>query len=86
VKLKVEWFKDCKNEDEKRERRETVISGLPLLEELQKIVKSRLDRCSDDRKKRKLYDSPNWALMQADITGAERELEELLDLLTIDKE
>lgn len=83
--MKVEWFKDCKNEDEKQERREVVLSAGPILEVLRMILARRLADKTEDRKKRKMYDNPNWALVQADLTGAERELEELLDLMTLEE-
>lgn len=82
--MKVEWFVDCKNPDEKEERREIVQSGRPLRELLQMILEKRLQRVQEDRKKRSLYDSPNWAFIQADLVGAERELTELLSLMTIE--
>lgn len=85
-KLKVEWYRGSADEDEKKERKETVLSGEPVLKLLRNILKARLKEVTEDRKKRKLYDSPNWALVQADLIGAERTLEELVDLLTIEAE
>ena len=83
-KLLIEWFKyDCKQED-RDERRQLVLSAKPTLEILRKIIQERLNGKHDERRSRKNYDSPNWALIQADLLGAERELEELLDLLTIE--
>ena len=82
--MKVEWYKyDCPQE-KREERAELVRSAGPTLEILRKIIQGRIDDKNLRRRSAKLYESPNWPYMQADLLGAERELEEILDLLTIE--
>lgn len=80
-KIKTQWYIDT---DDREERKALVLSAQPTLEVLRKIILHKLESKHAERRSKKAYEHPNWPYYQADLVGAERELEELLDLLTIE--
>lgn len=82
--MKVEWFRGTATDVEKQERRELVKAARPTLEILRKALEARLAEREAKETSLKLYESPSWAYMQADLTGSKRELKELIDLLTLE--
>lgn len=76
--MNSDWLKTAKD---KEERKQVVRSCNAVLKILKEIVETRLDDLHSKRRDHKNYDSPSWALLQADFTGRERELEYILTLL-----
>ncbi len=84
MKLKLDWFHGLK-EEEKRERKELVLSARPTLDVLRGILVKRLKELDVLETSKESYDSPSWALQQADLIGSKRELKRMIDLLTIEE-
>ena len=82
--MKTEWFRGLTTDEAKQERRELVKSARPTLEVLKGLLEKRLKDKADKQSSEALYLNPNWAYLQADSTGAMRELKTLIDLLTIE--
>ncbi len=55
-------------------------SGL-LRERLVKLINDKLDSSTKESRSKITYDSPNWALLQADAVGFQRACEEIMSLL-----
>lgn len=76
------WFKDCKTDEEKLERKELVKNSKPTLKILRIIVEGLLAEAESERSNKKLlYESPAWAYIQADNNGVIRTLKQINTLL-----
>lgn len=74
------WFKGIPKE--KREKREEEIKSYRnAFDALKEILESKRERSIKSD-----YDSPSWAFKQADQNGANRMLDEVLKIITIDKD
>jgi hypothetical protein len=80
--MKAIWFKSCKTKEDKDALRQSIISNRASLEALEGILESMLKEApaTDD------YESPSWAYKQADRIGYNRALNQVLDLINLDKE
>lgn len=80
--MKAIWFKGCKTKEEKGKVRQSLMASRHTLEALEGILESMLKEtpASTD------YDSPSWAYKQADRLGHNRALNQVLDLINLDKE
>ncbi len=82
-----DWYKDvAKDEKLRDERKQLVLLSRPLLEVLSKIMDRRIEELTQKQTELKEYDSPSWAMKQADYIGSMRTLNEVKNLLTIEKE
>jgi len=76
------WYKDCKTDAERKERKELVNSAKPTLKVLRKVLDGLLMELESERSNKKLlYESPAWAYIQADNNGAVRAVKQVLSLL-----
>lgn len=67
--------------------REQQLYGSKLVLDLYKtILEEKLANLNAELVRAKNYDSPNWALKQADYVGAARTLQDVINLLTLDRE
>lgn len=73
------------SKEERSEFKSRVLLAAPVLERLSSIVDMKLQESSKDILKKANYDSPSWALMQADHTGYTRALNEVTTFLTLEK-
>jgi len=85
MKISPDWFKHLKGDELKLERKEFVIGQLPAWKVMKEILQHRLDNLEVHQASKSLYDSPNWAYLQADVNAEARTLRELLILLTIEE-
>lgn len=76
--MNSDWYKSAKD---KEERKKLVKSSKLILDVLKEIVEMRLDDLHKSRRDFKHFESPSWAMLQADFNARERELEYLLTLL-----
>lgn len=76
--MNSDWYKSAKD---KEERKQLVKTSRLILDVLKEIVETRLDDLQRSRRDMKNYESPSWAMLQADYNARERELEYLLTLL-----
>jgi len=80
--MKSHWFKHCKTKEEKDKVRQTVLANQESLLRLEVILESLLK----DTPSSADYDSPSWAYKQADRIGYNRALNQVLDIINLDKE
>lgn len=76
--MNSDWFRGVKDREE---RKKLVISSRPILDVLKNILECRLEDLQRTRRDPKHFESPSWAMLQADFNARERELEYLLTLL-----
>lgn len=79
-KLLTLWFKGVP-ESEKEELETLILRNNILLEQLTKVVKSKVKK-----PKKTDYDNPNWAYHRADMDGYNRALTEILSLVDLQGE
>lgn len=75
----VEWFKDCKDEEEKKSLTEYLRNSTPLFDQLKEMLQRRFDGADSVREKN--YDSAGWAYKQAHWNGYKDALQEVYKLL-----
>lgn len=80
--MKSNWFKECKTKEDKDKVRQLILSNRESLERLKEILGPMLK----DTPPTADYDSPSWAYKQADRIGYNRALNQVLDLINLDKE
>lgn len=80
--MKAIWFRSCKTKEDKDALRQSIISNRASLEALEGILESMLKEAPATAD----YDSPSWAYKQADRIGYNRALNQVLDLINLDKE
>ncbi|QBQ72714.1 hypothetical protein CRP5_gp48 [Roseobacter phage CRP-5] len=80
--MKAAWYKECKTKDDKNKVRQTILSNRESLDRLKEILEPMLK----DTPPTADYDSPSWAFKQADRIGFNRALNQVLDLINLDKE
>lgn len=84
--MKTDWWKDLKGEEAKAQRVADVKANRLALDLLIPILERKLEELDQAQYGKKLYDNPNWAYMQADLMGCKRTINEILELVTLDKE
>jgi len=80
--MKSHWFKGCKTKEEKDQIKQAIMSNQESLLRLEVILESLLK----DTPSSADYDSPSWAYKQADRIGYNRALNQVLDIINLDKE
>ena len=81
--LSTLWLQDIKSQEDKEHFAQTVYnsSNDVVLMKLKKILKQRLASLEVIERKADIYDSPNWAYLQADSNGTVRTTKQILQLL-----
>lgn len=82
--MDIRWAAHLKGED-KENFIKYVRNSTTLLDRLTKIIEEKIKGLEAEKLDKKLYDSPNWALQQADITGSLRQLNDLLHFTKIER-
>lgn len=80
VKLHVDWTKGLDNQgqiDVRQNFKESVVLRRRMSHILEKRIKDRFA----ERMSKSGYDNPNWAYLQADASGYERAMTEILQLI-----
>ena len=80
--MKAHWFKQCKTKEDREGVRQTLMSNREGLIRLEAILESLLKESPSSAD----YDSPSWAYKQADRIGYNRALNQVLDIINLDKE
>lgn len=80
--MKAHWFKQCKTKEDKEKVRQLILSNRESLLRLESILESLLKETPSSAD----YDSPSWAYKEADRIGYNRALNQVLDIITLDKE
>ena len=80
--MKSHWFKQCKTKEDKEKVRQNVLSNQDSLLRLAVILESLLKESPSSAD----YDSPSRAYKQAERIGYNRALNQVLDIINLDKE
>lgn len=80
--MKAQWFKECKTKEDKEEVRQSILSSRRSLDRLKEILEPMLK----DTPPTADYESPSWAYKQADRIGYNRALNQVLELINLDKD
>ena len=80
--MKSHWFKQCKTKEDKEKVKQLILSNRESLLRLESILESLLKETPSSAD----YDSPSWAYKQADRIGYNRALNQVLDIINLDKE
>ena len=80
--MKAHWFKQCKTKEDKEKVKQLILSNRESLLRLESILESLLRETPSSAD----YDSPSWAYKQADRIGYNRALNQVLDIINLDKE
>lgn len=80
--MKAYWFKECKTKEEKDAVRQSILSNRQSLDRLKEILEPMLKETTLTTD----YDSPSWAYKQADRIGYNRALNQVLEIINLDKE
>lgn len=83
--MRVEWTKDCKSEQEKEGRREQVRTALPTLLLLKDLLEQRKKASQEEAFRPKEY-GPGWELKQVAAITRTQVYDDLIELLTLDRE
>jgi hypothetical protein len=78
--VKINWTKGLVGE-EKEEMKRLFLSNAFFRKRAQLLVQDKIDTIRQKNITETAYDSPNWALKQADAVGYERALQEVINLL-----
>lgn len=79
--MKTSWLSGVKDASVKKELRANYIASKMVRERLTEMLDAKLSSSVRSSRSSESYDSPNWALKQADSTGYQRALEEVKSLL-----
>jgi len=74
------WLKHCKTAEDKELFKQSLQESQSVFRVLIEIIDGKIDQNLKDREKKELYDSPNWALRQADLVGEARAYKIVEDL------
>lgn len=85
LKFNSALYRGCSNEAQRKERREFLVSHLPVLTLLHDLTKSAMNESSESHIQDG-YDSPAWAYKQADLNGQIRAYTHMLEILTINED
>lgn len=83
--MKTAWLKGAQTPEAKNERRKIIVAGTPALKLLKEILEYELNNLEDNELKSDVYNTSNWAYLQADINGAKRTYRKVIDLLPIEE-
>ena len=79
--MKTSWLSGIKDASVKKELRANFLASKMVRQRLVEMLDAKLSSSVRASRSSESYDSPNWALKQADATGYQRALEEVKSLL-----
>lgn len=79
--MKLGWLNGIKDADRKTEIRQSFASGLVMRKRLLEILEKKMKESWNSSISEDGYESPNWALKQADARGYERAMREIMSLI-----
>jgi hypothetical protein len=80
--VKTVWFKNCRTEKEKDERKHQLVSADAAFKVLTGILDEKINAMDVKRNSSENYNLPAYAEMQADASGYTRALREVQSLIT----
>lgn len=83
--MKIAWYGDCKDDDEKAQRKAELMAAREAFRRLSAILEQKEKACLEGLVKREAYAHASWAYEQADRVAELRLLRELRDLINLDQ-
>lgn len=83
--MKTIWTKGLKTAQQRTEVKQEFIKGAPLRERLKLLLEEKIDSKRREVRNSNTYESPSWALVQADAIGYEKALFEVISLIIDEK-
>lgn len=71
---------------ERGEREALLRAAAPALDIVKRVLEDKLEELTSNALSKKNYESPSWALLQADAIGEARGIQYAIELLTLDQE
>lgn len=82
--MNTQWLSTISKQD-REEFKQRILLAEPVLERLQEVINGKLSQSSSEILSKTNYESPSWALMQADHVGYTRALNELISFISLEK-
>jgi len=79
--MKIDWTRDEKTAADKDEFKQLLSISKPVLAKLLKLCYNKRKAYDDNKYAKPDYNSPSWALVQADSSGYTRALTEVIELI-----
>lgn len=83
--MKTAWSSGIKDADRKKEIKQAFLAAIVMRKRLIEMLQKKQDSSIKGSRSEDAYESPNWALKQADARGYERALQEVMSLLDQEK-
>lgn len=83
--MRVELLAGLSEEDQVK-RQQLLYACREALDVYREVLEARVKKAYEELTSKRLYDTPNWAYVQADLAGLTRAYREVIDLLTLDRE
>lgn len=81
--MKSKLLKTAKTQEEKDKLREYFLEHKQILDIIKGVLQEDLRLLDKESTSEKRYEEPSWVHKQADYNGSKRQLERLIDLVTI---
>ena len=82
--MKMAWLKGAQTPEAKLERKTLIKTSIPFIKILKEVLEDELNNLESNELKSDIYNTSNWAYLQADINGAKRTYKKVIDLLQIE--
>lgn len=79
--MKLGWLNGIKDADRKTEIRQSFMASIVMRKRLLEILEKKMKESWASSLSEEGYESPNWALKQADARGYERAMREITSLI-----
>lgn len=79
------WVSNLKTDEEKEKFNNQLLGSKTVLRRLQEMIQQEEDSLEVKSLSKELYDSPNWACLQADINGSRRMAKTIINLINLDQ-
>ena len=79
--MKLGWTPGRMDPERKKEIRQSFVAALVMRKRLLEILQNKMEASWKNSLSEESYDTPNWALKQADARGYERAMKEIMSLI-----
>lgn len=84
--MNTQWRRFCNNDEELlRKTLELLVNAPNVIDKIKELCYNRIIELRDKNLSDEAYNSPGWALRQAESNGRIKQLNDLINMLTFDK-
>lgn len=80
--MKTAWTAYIKDDERKKEIKQSFLACIVMRKRMKEIVEKKMKESWTKSFTEDAYDTPNWALKQADARGYERAMREIISLIS----